>query len=171
MARGKQAGAFGLFFMGLIFTGVGLAVVYFFGHDIELNCKRTVNRCVIEKTNVFGETETVETFMLSSLAGAEVIEKRDSDGDYTYKVMLITDEGRIPLSNVSTSDRSSHRKEAGKINNYVNSYDENLQIEESGTFVKIFGFAFAGIGGLMLLGSLGGLLKLIVLLFVMASRR
>jgi len=171
MARNKQLGAFGLFLMGVIFTAVGLSVVYFFGNDIELNCNRTVNRCVIEKTNVFGETEVQETIRLSSLAGAEVIEKRDSDGDYTYKVVLITDEGRIPLSGISSSDRSAHSKNAREINNYVNSYDEELEVEQSGTFIRIFGFVFAGIGGLMLLGSLGGLLKLIVLLFVMASKR
>lgn len=171
MANNKQLGFFGLFVMGAIFTGVGLAIVYYFGHDIYLTCNRTVNRCVIEKTNVFGKTTTEETFRLNSLAGAEVIEKRDSDGDYTYKVMLITDEGRIPLSNMSSSDRSSHRKNANKINNYVNSYQEDLAIEQSGTIIKVFGFVFAGVGALMLLGSLGGVFKLIILLLVMLSRR
>ncbi len=171
MAKGKQGGPVTLFIMGVIFTGVGLAAVYYFGHDIELTCRRAVNKCVIEKTSVFGDKNVEESFRLSSLAGAEVIEKRDSEGDYTYKVMLITDEGRIPLSGYSSSDRSSHNKNARKINNYVNSYTESLEIEQSGTFIRIFGFVFAGIGGLLLLGSLGGLLKLVILLFVMASGR
>lgn len=171
MAKGKQGGPIVLFLMGLIFAAAGLAVVYYLGHDTELNCRRTVNRCVIEKTNVFGDTEVEETIRLGSLAGAEVIEKRDSDGDYTYKVMLITDEGRIPLSSVSTSDRKSHRENAQKINNYVNSFNETLELVESGKWIRIFGFVFAGIGGLMFLGSLAGLLKFIVLLGVMLSGR
>ena len=171
MAQQKQLGFFGLFIMGVIFAAAGLAIVYYFGKDIKLNCVRTENQCIIEKTNVFGEKTIDETFALNSLQGAEVIEKRDSDGDYTYKVMLKTTEGSIPLSSISTSDRSGQNKDARKINAFINSMDENFELIQSGKFIKIFGFVFAGIGGLMLLGSLGGVLKLIVLGLVLLSKR
>jgi len=171
MVRGNNTGPFGLFIMGIIFIGAGLAIVYFLGKDINFMCSRAADRCIIEETNIFGETELVETLELRKLAGAEVIEKRDSDGDYTYKVMLITNQGRIPLSGMSSSDHRSHRKNAEKINEYVNSYNESLEIEQAGTFGRIFGFVFAGIGGLLLLGSLVPLFKLAVLLFVMLAKR
>ena len=169
MERKHQTGFIILFFMGIVFTVVGLAVVYYLGHDIRFSCLRPENRCVIEKTDVFGKTEVDETFPLNTLTGAEVIEISDSDGDYTYKVMLITSDGHIPLSGCSSSERKAHRLNAEKINDYVNSSEQRLEIVQSGTFPRIFGFVFAGAGVLMLLGSLGGLLKLLVLLFVMAS--
>ena len=175
MARGKNATPVVLFFMGIIFLASGLAVIYFMGKDINFMCSRSADSCIIEETNVFGKTEVVETLELRKLAGAEVIEKRGSDGDYTYKVVLITNQGRIPISEISSSNHRAHRENAKKINSYVNSYDEKLEIEQSGTFAKIFGFVFAGVGCLLLLGSLGFLLKfvlkLVTLLFVMTAKR
>ena len=164
MAKRNHAAPFVLFVMGLIFAGAGLAVVYYFGHDIEMNCIRSINQCVIQKTSAFGNEEIEESFKLSSLAGAQVIEKRDSKGDYAYKVLLITDQGRIPMSDFSSNDHNLHKMNAEKINDYMRSLEESLEIKQSGKLIRIFGFVFAGIGGLILLGSLLGLLKFIILL-------
>ncbi|OGI02706.1 MAG: hypothetical protein A2Y25_11185 [Candidatus Melainabacteria bacterium GWF2_37_15] len=162
MAKGTQAGPFVLFVMGLIFAGAGLALVYYFGQDIKLNCARSLNQCVIEKTSAFGDEEIEEFFKLSSLAGAQVIEKKDSEGDYTYEVLLITDQGRVPMSDFSSVDHNLHKMNAEKINNYVRSLEESLEIKQSGKLIRIIGFVFAGIGGLMLLGFLLGLLRFVI---------
>lgn len=171
MARGNKLGAFGLFIIGVAFIGMGLAIVYYLGKDINLTCNRSTDKCIIAETNIFNETEIIEELQLKKIAGAEVIQKRDSDGDYTYKVMLITNQGRIPLSNMSTNDHSSHRKTAVEINNFVNSKMEKLEILQSGNLAKIIGFVFAGIGVLMFLGSLAGIFKLAALLFIMLASR
>ncbi len=169
MVKGKNLWPPGLFFTGLIFTCAGLAVVYYLGKDINFSCSRAADRCLIQKTNVFGDIEAFEEIELRKLAGAEVIETRDSDGDYIYKVVLITNRGRVPLSNMSSSECRSYRKTADKINNYVASDEERLDIEHSGSFMKIIGFVFAGLGGLMLLGSFAGLFKPGLLLFAMPA--
>lgn len=164
MTRGKTPGLIGTFIMGIIFAATGLSISYFLGNDINFECSRSSDICVIEESNFLGKIKAKKTIVLRKLAGAEVIEKKDSEEDSTYKVVLITNQGRIPFSNMSSNDRISHRKISDKINSYVNSEQESLIINQSCNIPRVIGFVITGIGGLLLLVAFIGLLKFVILL-------
>ncbi len=171
MSRKGKSGLIWLFIPGIIFAMAGLAISYYLGEDNAFICSRTTNKCIIEETNMFGETSINKSLNLKKLAGAEVLEKRNSDRVYTYKLMLITNQGRVSLSKISADVRHSHSKNAKKINAYVSSSQNRLEIKKSGKFVRIIGFIVAGFGVIMLLGAIGSLLKLIISLFITLVKR
>lgn len=167
----KKTGFFSLLFLGLIFTATGGAIVHFFGHDIYLTASREAAQCEITRVGLLGQTEVVESFPLESLLGASVQESRDSDGDTTYKVIIDTDQGTIPLSGYSSSGRKQHQENANRINAFVNGQTPELSVKQSGMLIRVIGIVFAGVGILMLFSFVGVLIKLILALLLLTIRR
>jgi len=156
---------------GILFTGAAFALIYFGGKDIILSCQRSSNICVIEEKKAFSSPEIIEKFKLRKFAGAEIIESKNSGENYTREVMLIVNQQRISLSDYFFGGYKFHSKNVQLINNYVNSKQENFDLVQSGKLARIFGFIITGIGALLLLGSLGGVLKFIIRFFAMLIKR
>lgn len=163
--------SFLLFIMGIVFISGGLAIAYYFGSDIDFTCKRSLNECVLRETDFLGKEKITNTIKLTGFAGAEIIEERGLEDDHTYKVVLITNQGRIPFSKYSSSNYDSHVEKINKINTYVNSFNEYLDVKQSGNLLKITGFVLAGIGCFMLLDFLATVLKLTLMLFIMVFKK
>ena len=173
MSNNQQAGGCVLFFMGIIFAGAGFAIAYFGGAEQYFTCNRSKGICVMESQKMFSEMRKKEYEVEMSNLKKAVVKSIDSDDGVTYKVFLeLKDDLKLPVGNVSSSDYSGNYEKAQKINNYLISFDDEFELIDKNTVIKIFGFVFAGVGVLMLLGSFGGLLKMaLALAFFAASKR
>lgn len=151
--------------IGLIFAVVGGGVSWFLGSDTSLTCRRSTDTCILENTSMHGRKEIVASLPLSRLKSAEVESRKSSKRKsgsrrkLTYQVVLHTDDGTIPFSNVWTGDREAHQQNASDINTYLASSKENLSIVQSGKTVRIIGYLFFVIGCLAFLGGLWGMIK------------
>ena len=151
--------------IGLIFAVVGGGVSWFLGSDTSLTCRRSTDTCILENTSMHGRKEIVASLPLSRLKSAEVESRKGSTrksgnrGKPTYQVVLHTEDGTIPFSNVWTGDHEAHQQNASDINTYLASSKENLSIVQSGKTVRIIGYLFFVIGCLAFLGGLWGMIK------------
>ena len=67
---------------------------------------------------------------MGELQRAEVEVNEDSDGD-TYRVVLITENGRIPLSEVYSSGERGKRARANQINAFLSNPEQmSLRIQQ-----------------------------------------
>lgn len=166
IARHRKAGSFTMLVMGLIFAVVGGCVSWFMGSDTTLTCRRSTDTCILEKTSMSGRKEVTASLPLSRLKSAGVesrkgsTRKKNRRGKPTYQVVLHTDDGTIPFSNVWTSGQKAHEQSASDINTYLKSSRESLSIVQSGKTVRIFGYLFFAAGFLLLLGGLWGMIKI-----------
>jgi hypothetical protein len=174
-ARRRKAGVFTLLIMGFIFAVAGGSVSWFFGSDITLTVQRSTDTCVIEATGITGGKKEVNRFPLSRVKSAEVDSKAgtrsgNKKSKPTYQVVLRTDDGTIPFSNVWTSDRAAHQENADAINRYLASSEETLSVVQSGKTIRLIGYLFLAIGGLMFLSGLWGILKIFLILGFAVSK-
>lgn len=152
--------------VGFIFAVIGGCVIWFLGSDITLNCQRSTDTCILEKSDMLGRKEVVASLALSRLKSAEVAATeggRRSDGRRkrpTYQVVLHTADGNIPFSNAWTSNYDAHKRTAGEINTYLASSNEHLTLVQSGKFVRLIGWVFLASGGLAFLRGLRGTLAM-----------
>lgn len=168
MTSKKNLGPVGQFFFSIVFIAAGLAVVYFMSSDTTLICNRSENRCILQEKNIFKGAQIIATMALDDFQGAEVTEGKDSKGNPIYHVMLTTGEIRLPFA---TGKYGSCSKTASKINQYLQSADNDFSLTESGTLLLCFGFLFVGVGGLVLLQSLLKLFRLMLrLVFLLVQR-
>lgn len=152
---------------GLILAVVGVCVIVFLSSDIILTCQRSTDTCTLEKSTMFGSRVTMKQFPLSRLKSAEVASRegsmtnRRSRNSPSYQVVLRTDEGAIPFSNTWTSwGQKAHKQTATEINSYIASSKESLSIVQSGKPIRLFGYLFLAVGGLVFLGGLRGILRI-----------
>lgn len=168
----QQANGCVLLFMGIIFAVAGFSVIYWGGQEEHFTCYRANNVCIMEKKKIFDDKkEKMFQLPLSSIKNAIVKSHDDNDGGVTYRAYLVTDENKIPLSTSSSSDYSGHSEKVQKINSYLNSQEDKLEIIDKNTIIKVFGGVFFGAGLLMLLGAIGSSLKLILALFYFLTGR
>jgi hypothetical protein len=173
--RRRKAGVFSLLILGFIFAVAGGSVSWFFGSDITLTGQRSTDTCVIEATGMTGGKKEVNRFPLSRVKSAEVESKEGTRSGNkkkktTYQVVLRTDDGTIPFSNVWTSDREAHQKNAAAINRYLASSEESLSVVQSGKMIRLIGYLFLAIGSLMFLSGLWGILKIFLVLGFAVSK-
>ena len=127
----SYAGLFGLIISGTVFLSMGL-LLFYSGSPTTLKCNRvepTQISCKFTSHTFLGE----ETTSIRRLEGATVEVDLDSDGG-SYRVVVLTEEDNIniPLTDYSTSDEERIRKEASKINNFINNPSQNSLIIENG---------------------------------------
>ncbi|MBI5895558.1 MAG: hypothetical protein HZB24_05975 [Desulfobacterales bacterium] len=167
----KKLGPVGELFLSLIFAAAGLAIVYFMGSSFTLTCHRNENTCTIEEDNIFRTKEINATLNLSDIEKAEVVESRDSKGKSHYQVMLLTHEMRVPIADNLTGKYSSCRKKVDKINQYIDSSDQDLSVTESGKIPMLLGLFFAAVGAWVFLQFLWKMVKRILgLILVLANK-
>ncbi len=154
--KGRFTGLFGVLF-GAPFFLAGLAVILFIGNLSALKCDRvaaTQIACKLTSANIL--RQKIVPIEAGQLQGAEVQVNEDSDGD-TYRVVLITKSGKIPLTDVYSSGiGTKYRENVDKINSFIgNPAQESLLIQQDDRwFAYPFGGIFMLVGGGIILGSL-----------------
>lgn len=149
----------GLFLFGLIFVGVGLAVMWFMGAQTTLACARPGPRtgtCTLTQTNLFGRVNRAESLRLTEIERAEVQVSVDDDGSDTYRVVLRTERGTVPFTDYYSSGRTDKRETADRLNAFLED-DAARELEVSQDdrlFASIFGGVFSCAGGLVALAGL-----------------
>ena len=137
-----------------IFLGLGLVYILVTGKLTTLKCDRiepTQVNCEITLSGLLGN----QTTQIKQLQGAEVKERLDSDGD-NHRVLLITQEGKIPITNLRTSRILREDSNIAKINTFIhNSAESSLKIQEDDRWI-------AYPVGIMLMLVGGGVLPLMI---------
>lgn len=84
---------------------------------------------------------------------------RDSDGDSVYRLELLTDSGRIPLTQLKSSDRRGKRRKAEIINGFLsNPEQQTLKIvQDDRWFALLLGGGLTAAGLRLLIGALEAL--------------
>lgn len=134
---------------GIAAVGVLLGALLFGG--TTLRCDRATAQCQLTHSNVFGDRQ--RTFAADRLQEAEVERRRSSDGDVTYRVVIQTQDGEIPLTQSSSSGRGRRKQQADAINAFIqNPSQPLLELGETNHLAAIFCFvAFTAAGGAMLI--------------------
>ena len=166
-SRKRKGGPFTALVLGVIFTAAGGLIMHFLGKDVHLACDRGTQTCVVEEANMWGDKKVVHTFPLETLKGARVAESRDSEGDTTYRLMLLTTGGEVPFTSYTSSGRSGHQDRADAVNRFVESGEPTLDVVQSGRLIRIAGLFFAGVGVLLLIGFAFTMIKLLFALVMM----
>lgn len=153
--------------IGLIFAVAGGSVSWFLGSDTTVTCKRSTDVCIIEETSMIGRKEIVASMPLSRVKSAEVesregSRKKRGRRKMSYRVVLHTDDGTIPLSNASTGDQEAHKRNAAGINNYLASSAEDFTVVQSGKTVRLVGYLFFAVGCLAFLMGLRGVIGMLL---------
>lgn len=134
------------YLMAAVFFGMGLLLSYFFGKVGVLSCVRLEDRpdCVLE-TSWMGLVPLKQT-SLASLDGANVEENCDSDG-CTYRVVIQTATGAIPLEDTYSSGQQPKQNNADQVNAFVQDTSlKNLRVSQGGGFWIIIPLIFVAVG-------------------------
>ncbi|WP_448573163.1 hypothetical protein [Trichothermofontia sp.] len=141
-----------LWFLGSVFTIVGAMVFTLIGETVTFQCDRSLTPPACTLINQKLLTQRSITLPLQSLQQAEIQSSRRRKGKRTYRVLLRTDSGGIPL--VTTfSNISNHSAQARQINDFLQNPSQPT-LEVTGDYrwlALLFLVAFSGPGMLMLL--------------------
>jgi len=113
-------GAFILFVMGLF-------ILFFFAAETRMHCERTAANMIncTQSQSWFGLYER-EKDPITGLQGAWIEERYDSDdNDTTYRVVLETQQGNVPLTNAFSSGYSTKADTVQQVNEFVRNSTEN----------------------------------------------
>lgn len=146
---------------GSVFVVAGLAAMVFFGELATLTCQRlepTQGSCQFVRSGLLGSDET--TIPLNQLQSAKVDVNESSKGD-TYRVVLLTDGGKVPFTSAWSSGAVEKQKNADGINAFIgNPGKTSLRVQQDDRwFAYPFGGIFILLGSGVVLGSLRALKK------------
>jgi hypothetical protein len=135
---------------------VGLAIIIFFGSRADLKCDRSESKlvaCEFTSSNLL--STSITPIPLGQLISAKVEESSSTDGS-TYRVLLFTKNGTIPMTIFFSNGIANHQKDADEINNFLKGIDRSsLQIhQDSRWFAYTSGGIFALIGGVFIYASI-----------------
>ena len=116
---------------GLAFIIVALIILFAFGTTGILQCERvepTLVSCVkqVKWLSIVPRAEE----RIPGLQGAWVDES--CDDSCTYRVVLITERGNVPLTDYYSSGRQSKEEKAARINRFVQGWEKTLEMEDGG---------------------------------------
>jgi hypothetical protein len=119
--------------IGLAFVIGGGIAFYIFGQKSLLECHRKTNTypdCTLTQSMA---GFTIKERSIEHLVSARVVESRDSDDDLTYRIMLKTESGNVPLTSYSSSGQENKTTIAAQINSYLDDVETvSLKIEQGG---------------------------------------
>lgn len=104
---------------GLVFIVVGLLIVVLASWSVKVECVPVAEGridCNIRKT-LFGLFEQTE--VIPGITGAVLQENRDSDGDTTYRVALVTADGHRPVTQSFEGNRARQVAMLEAITRYI----------------------------------------------------
>jgi hypothetical protein len=135
---------------GFLIAGIGWLVIVIFGQVSTLQCAHTETSQVacIKQVTLLGLMPIREE-MVRDVRGAWVAESCDDDG-CTYRVVLNTGEGDVPLTVYYSSGWRSKQETVTQINEYISRRgDEPLEIREG------IGIVAALLGGILMIVGAG----------------
>lgn len=123
--------------------------MFFFGRATTLTCKRvepTQGRCELAEASLLGSQ--FREISLNQLYGAEVETSTSSDDSDTYRVALLTSDGKIPFPVIYSSGYETKQTTASRIDAFVlNPGEASLAIQDdSRWFAYPFGALFVAAG-------------------------
>lgn len=139
--------------LGLVFFTAGLAVMLFLGQKVTLTCARSLpppGFCTLRSANMVSARETI--IPIPELRGAAIDVSQGEDGD-TYRVLLQTTRGSLPMTSYYSSGLSAKQLAVDKVNSFL-MYDtmQSLSIKaDDRIWIAIFSGIFAGSGALLLI--------------------
>jgi hypothetical protein len=137
----------GLWIFGGIFAVAGLAVIVFLGRATTLTCRRaepTQVSCELMESGLPGLQ--LREISVSRLYGAEAETSTSSDGN-TYRVVLLTSEGKVPFTAIYSSGSEAKQTTASHIATFVHTSEETLTAQDdSRWFAYPFGSIFVAAG-------------------------
>lgn len=145
-----QARPWGAAFFSIVFVLVGMGVL-FLSSSATLTCERAAGSCTLERTGVVGGGS--ESLVLGEIQSAFVQERRSGEGGATYRVVLETERGTVPLLLSSSSGRKGKDAVAQEINGFLGdlSAPSLLARQNDRSVTALFGSLFAGVGVLIAL--------------------
>jgi hypothetical protein len=145
-------------FLGFLFIGVGLATMYFIGRVNTLTCSRDItnNQTCALITTWMGLTE-LSVRPLPQLTSAYVQDNCDEDG-CTYRVMLSTRFGDLPLTSIYSSGKVDKQQKAEQVRLFLQDNSQaELKISEGGGLFILFPLIFIGMGLFLCTAALANL--------------
>ena len=139
-----------------VFVVAGLAVIIIFEELSTLTCQRvqpTQGSCQFVHSGLLGSDET--TIPLNQLQSAKVDVYENHKGD-TYRVVLLTDGGKVPFTSAWSSGAEEKQKNTDRINGFIGNPEKTslLVQQDDRWFAYPFGGIFILAGGGVMLGSL-----------------
>lgn len=138
--------------LGLVFFGLAVASVLFFGSKTTLECARGAQSACTLTQQTFLKAKS-QTIRLDQLHSAWLSSNTDSEGKETYQVILRTSQGELPLTSYSSSGYISHKRIVDNINNFLQDPGQTTisAKQDSRMLLYILGAIFGAIGLLMIL--------------------
>jgi len=141
----------------LVFTLAGGLIFFFFGQVSSLECARVQTdnlNCILLHTLV---GFTIKEQPINELNNARVVERRDSDGDLTYKIILETGQGDISLTTYSSSGMQNKVNLIELINAFLeDSQEQKLSVQYGGGLSLLLPFIFVLLGMLEIFVGIKG---------------
>lgn len=143
----------GIFLFGVFFVIAGLFPIVFIAKTHSFTCQRIDPKqgmCNLEESGLLGSSTT--SIPLNALQGANVQESDD-----TYKVVISTSQGSLPLTSYSSSGVSEKETDASQINAFVqDSSQRSLIIRKDTRWLGyLIGGIFILVGGGLVVGLAG----------------
>lgn len=146
-------------FLSIIFVGLGLLFSYLLGIVTTLECSRleSAQTCNLERSWM-GLVKLTDR-PLRQVHSAWVEESCDDDG-CTYRVVLETDQGQLPLGTAYSSGSASKQDKADQVNAFVeNASITQVKVQDGGGLWMLFPLIFIAVGLVMVARPLIGLIK------------
>jgi hypothetical protein len=153
--KGRFAELVGVLF-GTAFLLAGLEIIISWGNLTDLQCDRSATKqitCKITSSNL--RRKYITPIAPGQLQSAEV-EVREGK-QRTYRVVLITKSGNIPLNNIYSSGFGvKHQENSDRINRFISNPEQiSLHIQQNDRwFAYLGGSVFALAGGVIIYSSL-----------------
>jgi hypothetical protein len=147
-----------LWLFGLIFAGVGFSMITSFGKVITIQCDRIApiqSQCQLKSAGFFGMAAQEKP--LNGLQGATVDRSSGSRGS-TFRVVLLTNEGKVPFTDYYSSGENGKREIATRISTFLaSSQTSSLKLQQDDRwFMFAFGslFVVAGLAVAVVMGEI-----------------
>lgn len=140
--------------LSALFMAVGVGGLVWMSEKAVLDCDRaTTGQCTLTRGGFFNQQS--RRFAVASLRAAEVDTSEDSDGNGSYRVLLITDGETMPLTRAYNSNFHKNTRLATRANQFIQTPTQpTLSLAYDRRWVGLFMlFCFGGVGLLMLLNS------------------
>lgn len=134
--------------LAVMFFGAGMLFSYLLGQMNTLKCEREdrADDAACRLTTSWMNIRTLKERSIPRLDSAGIEEYCDDDG-CTYRVVLFSGAGDIPLSSAFSSAENSHRITAEQINTFLqDANQQTLEVESGGGWLLAVPVIFAVLG-------------------------
>lgn len=117
--------------LSVLFVGAGLFFLYLLGQQTTLICTRTgaMEQCTLQTS--WMNLVQLNHHAIEDIRSAWVENQCDDDG-CTYRVVIRTDRGEIPLGQAFSSGMASKEHNAEQINAFASQQRNELKVSEGG---------------------------------------